>query len=155
MDYELAFARQAKLETDLSYRTEAIRFARKLALRWIAVAAIYFVIGISLGIGMGMTHDFTLRGVHAHVNLLGWVSSALFGAIYLLLPGLASTRLSRVHFWLYNSAVPVATAALALMLLGYTQVGPVVGLSSLAIGIAVLSFVVNVLWYVVGARKGA
>lgn len=35
--------------------------------------------GMGLGIWMGIAHDFTLAPVHAHINLLGWVTLSLFG----------------------------------------------------------------------------
>ena len=36
-------------------------------------------VGIGMGIVMGMAQDFTLAPAHAHLNLLGWVSMALYG----------------------------------------------------------------------------
>lgn len=35
--------------------------------------------GMSLGIRMGIMEDFQLAPVHAHINLLGWVTMTLFG----------------------------------------------------------------------------
>jgi hypothetical protein len=35
--------------------------------------------GMSLGIIMGMREDFSLAPAHAHLNLLGWVTMALYG----------------------------------------------------------------------------
>jgi hypothetical protein len=35
--------------------------------------------GMSLGIVMGMRQDFSLAPAHAHLNLLGWVTMALYG----------------------------------------------------------------------------
>lgn len=35
--------------------------------------------GMSLGIWMGLQGDFTLIPVHAHINLLGWVTMSLYG----------------------------------------------------------------------------
>lgn len=35
-----------------------------------------------LGFYMGIIHDFTLAPVHAHMNLLGWVSLFLLGLYY-------------------------------------------------------------------------
>ena len=42
-------------------------------------AAAAALCGMSLGIFMGMSRDFTLAPVHAHINLLGWVTLALYG----------------------------------------------------------------------------
>jgi hypothetical protein len=35
--------------------------------------------GMTLGIVMGLAQDFTLAPAHAHLNLLGWVTLALYG----------------------------------------------------------------------------
>ena len=35
--------------------------------------------GMALGMWMGANQNFTLRPVHAHVNLLGFVAMMLFG----------------------------------------------------------------------------
>lgn len=48
----------------------------------IAVAAVAALCGMSLGIFMATRQDFTLAPAHAHLNLLGWVSMALYGLWY-------------------------------------------------------------------------
>jgi hypothetical protein len=40
------------------------------------------LIGVSLGIYMGISHDHSLAPVHVHLNLIGWVSMFLFGLFY-------------------------------------------------------------------------
>jgi hypothetical protein len=35
--------------------------------------------GMNLGLYMGIQGDFTLVPVHAHINLLGWVTMSLYG----------------------------------------------------------------------------
>lgn len=43
------------------------------------VAALCALGGMTLGIVMGISQDFTLAPAHAHLNLLGWVTMALYG----------------------------------------------------------------------------
>lgn len=43
------------------------------------VAAIAALAGMVLGISMGMSQDFALAPAHAHLNLLGWVTMAIYG----------------------------------------------------------------------------
>ena len=45
-------------------------------------AAVAATVGMSLGIHMGMSDDFTLAPAHAHLNLLGWVTMSLYGLYY-------------------------------------------------------------------------
>jgi hypothetical protein len=54
--------------------------------------------GVSLGIYMGIVHDFSLAPVHAHTNLLGWASLALFGLAYRAWPSLREGWSARLHF---------------------------------------------------------
>jgi ABC-type proline/glycine betaine transport system permease subunit len=42
-------------------------------------AAVAALCGMALGIIMGISQDFTLAPAHAHLNLLGWVTMALYG----------------------------------------------------------------------------
>jgi hypothetical protein len=43
------------------------------------VAALAALGGMTMGIVMGITQDFTLAPSHAHLNLLGWVTMAIYG----------------------------------------------------------------------------
>lgn len=109
------------------------------------LAVVYFVLGVVLGNVMGATNDFTLTGVHAHLNLLGWVSLALVALIYKVIPDASKTRLAKAHFWLHNLGLPVQMVALALFLSGTKAAGPVLGVSSMVIGLGVICLAVN-LW---------
>ncbi|WP_240874488.1 hypothetical protein [Shimazuella soli] len=55
---------------------------------------------------MGITENLQLIAVHTHANLLGWVSFALAGIIYTLLPQCSLSILGKLHFWLYVFGVP-------------------------------------------------
>ena len=60
----------------------------ELPLRFLLVAVVAAMIGMGGGIFMAITHDFTLAPAHAHLNLLGWVSMALYGLFYRAFPEL-------------------------------------------------------------------
>src|SRR4028118_1855387 len=51
-----------------------------------------------MGIYMGIAHDFSLAPVHAHMNLVGWASLALFGITYKLYPQLQERWPAKLHF---------------------------------------------------------
>lgn len=42
-------------------------------------AAVAALVGMALGIAMGISQDFNLAPAHAHLNLLGWVTMAIYG----------------------------------------------------------------------------
>jgi hypothetical protein len=111
---------------------------------WLKLAVVYLMAGIGLGIAMGASHDFAMRPVHAHLNLLGWTTMALAGLIYSVFPKAASSRLARIHFWLHNLAVPVMMASLAALLLGNESVVPVLGASEFVAAAGVIVFAVNI-----------
>jgi hypothetical protein len=115
-----------------------------LAARWVRIALVYFLLAVGLGVAMAATHDFRLKGLHVHLNLLGWVSMAITGSIYRLFPQAAATRLAAWHFGLYNAALPVMMTALACLLLGWAAAEPVVAVSSIALLVAVLLFALNI-----------
>ena len=72
----------------------------RLDLKFLALGAAMLVVGVGMGTYMGIAHDFQLSPVHAHVNLVGWVSLSLFGIVYRLFPELQAGRLARAHFLL-------------------------------------------------------
>ena len=114
-----------------------------VAARWIYMAVIYFVAAVTLGIFMGASGDHSLLSVHAHINLLGWVSMALTGFIYQYFAGAGSSRLASVHFWLYNLSLPPMMLALAMLLKGNAGMEPAVGVLSMVVGLSVLLFAIN------------
>jgi hypothetical protein len=111
---------------------------------WIKAAVIYFIMGVGLGIYMGASGDHLLVPVHAHFNLLGWVSLALVGLIYHQFPGAGSHRLANVQFWLHNAGLLVAMVLLVSSLRGHTGLEPILGVASVVIGTSVLLFAINV-----------
>ena len=63
-------------------------------------AILLAIAGVLLGIFMGMNQDFRLAHMHAHLNLLGWVSFFIFGGYYALAPQAAEGVLPQVHYTL-------------------------------------------------------
>ena len=112
----------------------------RFAARWVATALVYFIGAVALGIVMAASHDTRLRGLHVHLNLLGWVSMALFGVLYRIFPRAAASRLATLHFWLYQLALPVMMVGLAGILLGAAGFEPLVAGGSVAVGLAIVLF---------------
>ena len=113
--------------------------------RFLKIAVVYFSIGVLIGLTMGIIHDFTLTSVHAHINLLGWASMALFGVIYHLYPAASETVMAKTHFWIHNIAFPVMQLSIAAQLLWTEAVLPVTIVSSILVVIGVLLFSINLI----------
>ncbi len=77
----------------------------RLDIKFLLLAAVALSIGVGMGIYMGIAHDFSLAPVHAHMNLVGWASLALFGITYKLYPELQERWPAKLHFTL---AAPAA-----------------------------------------------
>lgn len=73
---------------------------KNLPFLFIFLASLFALGGMALGIYMGMAQDHSLAPAHAHNNLIGWVTMALYGFYYKAVPSAASDRLAAVHFWL-------------------------------------------------------
>jgi cbb3-type cytochrome oxidase subunit 1 len=122
--------------------------------RYLNVALVYLTFGVLLGLIMGIIQDFRLASVHAHINLLGWVSMALFGLIYHFYPNAADTKLAKTQFWLHNIGLPVMQGALALEILtGITGLIPIVIAGSLSVILGVILITVNVFKHVSAASS--
>jgi hypothetical protein len=64
---------------------------------FLLIASACLIFGVSMGIAMGVAHDFQFAPVHAHLNLLGWTSLALFGLVYRAYPMLANSPIAMIH----------------------------------------------------------
>ena len=107
-------------------------------------AIVFLIVGIAMGLHMSMSGNHDVIGAHAHTNLLGWVTSALFGGYYALNPAKAESKLAMVHFWVYTLGVAGMVPSLYLFLKGFAAVEPLVALSSLVTFAGVVVFAVVV-----------
>ena len=115
-----------------------------MGVRFIKIAGIYFLIAVLLGLTMGIIHNFSFTSVHVHLNLLGWVSMAIFGVIYVLFPKAGTTGLAKAHFWLHNIGVPVFQGSLFIQLAASNDaLIPVTIIGSLLVVIGIILYVIN------------
>ena len=105
-------------------------------------AVIWLIIGLAIGLQMGMSGNHATIATHAHVNLLGWVTSAIFGGYYALSPAKAQKRLAMIHYAVYTFGLVIMLPALYLMELGNPQLEPILGIASLITFAGVLVFAV-------------
>jgi hypothetical protein len=132
--------------------TTSIRFSNSGAI-WLKLAVLYLIIGVALGIMMGASRDFTLRPVHAHLNLLGWATMALAGLVYAVYEQAGRSVLARIHFWLANISMPLMAGALTLVLFGNESVVPVLVVSEIMAAGGILVFAANLFLNLGGAAR--
>ncbi|PLS20948.1 hypothetical protein [Neptunicoccus cionae] len=73
---------------------------RGVSLGFLVLAILSAVCGMIWGIVMAATADHSLAPAHAHLNLLGWVTMAIFAFYYHLVPSAAEGMLPRIHLGL-------------------------------------------------------
>src|SRR5690606_33302140 len=116
----------------------------RLSEYYFRTAILFLLVGIAVGLHMSISGNHGVIGAHAHINLLGWVTSALFGGYYALNPAKAEGLLPRVHFWLYTAGVVIMSASLYLLLKQTPGMEPFVAAGSLltAAGILIAAWVI-------------
>lgn len=109
--------------------------------------------GMAIGIGMAAAGDHSQAPLHAHINLIGWVSMLLYGLVYRAMPGAANSALAPWQFGL-------AVAGLIAMLPGFAFIGmsrfaagkPFAILGAL-LTIAAMVLFVTIVFRATGARR--
>jgi hypothetical protein len=123
---------------------------RDVAFVFFLAAVLSVVSGMLWGIQMAISHDHLLAPAHAHLNLVGWVTLALYGVYYRLTPPANNGRLARLHAGVAIPGVVVMVVGIALVRNGGSPVIASVGaiLSVISAGI----FLVTVLRHGFGVR---
>jgi hypothetical protein len=88
----------------------------RVSAAFFAAAAFCLLLGMGWGIQMGASEDFTMMPAHAHLNLLGWVTLALYGTFYALTAATLSPRLAWINFALSATGVAFMIPFLSLFL---------------------------------------
>jgi len=113
-----------------------------VAFNFFATGAVFVTLGMIWGIVMAISGDHTFAGSHAHLNLVGWVTMALFGAYYALTPGAAGAGMAKIHFALFVLGVIVFIRGIALAIAEKTEALAAIG--SLIVLASMLVFVMTI-----------
>lgn len=96
---------------------------------FITVSSIYLLLGLFIGYLMGVTNLFQYTSLHVHVNLVGWVTSALFGIVYTIYKSPYYKKVVNFHFWLHMIGVPLLMLGMYFIIVGMEAIGgPLSGL---------------------------
>ena len=118
---------------------------------WARTAVCWFLAALCFGLYLGFTGQFQFGSSHAHVGLLGWVSSGLFALLYALAGGEAP-RGARLHWAAHNfGALGMASGLYLVVRTGNEAFGAQIGISGLVILLATL-WLIGVFWARLAAR---
>ena len=122
------------------------------------LAVVSALIGVSWGVWMGASHDHLTSPAHAHLNLLGWVSMAIFAFFYRAFPKAAAGLMAKIHLAVAVLGLLIFIPSLALMLAqvpgtaGLSQIGLIVGPLLTWLSMAIFTVIVLL---TVGKREAA
>ncbi|MEQ8369267.1 MAG: hypothetical protein RIE31_09285 [Alphaproteobacteria bacterium] len=116
---------------------------RNLAGYYITAAIIYAIAGMALGIWSGLHEDFSLSPVHGHLNLVGWVSFAVYGLTFRAWPEITNSPVARFQFWTANAGALIFIVGLYMRTTGGSAA--LVSLGSLIVLAGMILFLLLVL----------
>jgi len=107
---------------------------------YVAIALLWAVVGMLLGLYMGIAADTKLLTVHVAMMTSGFVMLALYGMVYRLWPALKKSPLAPAQFWI--TVVGVAGLVVGSYFLVITGSIPLAAIASVAmiVGGALMSW---------------
>lgn len=114
---------------------------------FLLLALTYALAGMALGIHMGIGQDFAAAPVHAHINLVGWVTMALFGLIHRSFPTLAKSRLAWPQFWICQAGALLLVVGIARSIFAEEHILAIIGSN-----LTILSMVLFLAMALIGLR---
>jgi hypothetical protein len=115
---------------------------------YLIFALCYAAAGMGLGIYMGMSGNHGQFVSHAHIMLVGFVTSLVYAAIHRLWLPTPARVLATIQFILHQAGSLAMFAGLLLIygrVVADEQVGPLMGAASIAVILGVLLMLVMVL----------
>ncbi|MHB8530241.1 MAG: hypothetical protein ACYC8V_12140 [Caulobacteraceae bacterium] len=117
----------------------------RISVAFISIGAVCGLAGMVWGGWMGASGDHLMMPVHAHLNLLGWVSLAIMGAVYALPGARPAGPLAWANFALSSGGAILMVPMLAWLLEGHDQIGPWMLVPEALVFLGLALFLANVL----------
>lgn len=108
---------------------------------YVVIGALWLVIGMTVGIVMGASHNFQFVPLHAHIGLVGFACHSIFGLAYRQWPAMKSSGLAPLQFWIFVLATPITLLGLYFTLSGGPVLPTIIGSLGLLLG-AILFLVI-------------
>jgi hypothetical protein len=91
-------------------------FMPRVSAAFFAMGVLCVLCGMVFGMWMGAHHDFAAAPAHAHLNLVGWVTMALYGTFYALTRETLPVKLAWTQFVISTAGILVMIPSLFLLL---------------------------------------
>ena len=109
--------------------------------KFVSTSLGYAIIGIALGIFMAATHDHGQLVTHAHIMLVGFVVSFVYGLCHKLWLGNSTSKLAISQFYIHQIGTAVLVTGLFLYYGNFVSletIDPVLALASITVFIGVI-----------------
>jgi len=108
---------------------------------FIGLGLIFLVIGMAFGMWMGINQDFQYAAAHAHWNLVGFVTSAIYGLTHRAYPKLAESRLTWIQCILHVIGVLIFAPGIVIAVVMDNPVAAIVGGNVLILAALMFMFI--------------
>ena len=109
---------------------------------WARTALVWFMLVVALGLFMGISQRFEFAPSHAHIGVLGWLSSAVYAFLTAIAHEARPGRAPFLHWAAHNLGVAAMTGGLFLAIgLGIGGAMVLVELGSVLVVLSVLAAV--------------
>ncbi len=108
---------------------------------FIGLGLIFLVIGMAFGMWMGINQDFQYAAAHAHWNLVGFVTSAIYGLTHRAYPKLAESRLTWIQCILHVIGVLIFAPGIVIAVVMDSRVAAIVGGNVLILAALMFMFI--------------
>ncbi|HEV7418183.1 hypothetical protein [Tianweitania sediminis] len=82
---------------------------------FIGLGLAWLIAGMLMGTWLGASGNFQFTNTHAHMNLVGFTASVLFGLIYRAYPSMKASRLALPQLALYQAGTVLLLAGKAVI----------------------------------------
>jgi hypothetical protein len=83
---------------------------RKIDETYFLLSLVWLVAAMVFGIWLGATEQMNYGESHAHMALVGFVVSAIFGILYRFYPAMGASQLARYQLWIYEVGAVILVA---------------------------------------------
>ena len=120
---------------------------QRLDRNYILLGLIWVLVGMVFGTWLGAAEQLTYRNSHAHIGLLGFVTSVLFGLLHWAYPALGKSRLAMPQLVIYQIGV-------VLLIIGKINVDGGVVIMPLLIGGSLVTILGTAMMLVMFVKHG-
>ena len=93
----------------------------RIDVAFLRIALLYVIAGMVMGVYMAASQDHSLTPAHTHIQLVGWVSMALYALIYRTWPEMMTSPLVKWHFWMANIGALIMNVGVVGIYAGYPE----------------------------------